>query len=293
MPDESLGGGRAGGTTTSRRRGAARSSAARIGARRPDRSHVSAAAGDCAPLATSRRPTPSSPSDVFTALSLHLPMFTFPAAVRSGTGMRPLEEHPERGSAAQVPAGWGWSCPTASGILAGHPGADPPAGPRRAGATSVAAATFPSELRDTCDTLGPELYFGRDCTCSPSPDPQRQQGMVLDEHSLGGGSIPLAKLKPEPAPSPALPPIQKMPDHVFFLIPSKNCSSNLAPAEPPLVEQPPQQERIRSCKLPSRWKVFALFLWCGFFSARGITGCAGLAAPEPFVAGGGFFALVR
>lgn len=133
--------------------------------------------------------------------------------------------------------------------------------------------------------LGPELCFGRDCTCSPSPDPQGQQEMVLDEHSLGGSSIPLAKLKPKPAPSPALPLIQKIPDHIFFLIPSKNCSSNPTPAEPPLVEQPPQQERIHSCKLPCGWKVFALFLWCVFFSGRGITGCAGLAAPAPFAAG--------
>lgn len=184
--------------------------------------------------------------------------------------------------------------PTAARILAGHAGADPPAGPGRAGATSpVAPAMLPPGLGDTCATLGSEFCFGQDCTCSPSPDLQRQQGMVLDEHSLGGGSIPLAKLKPEPAPSPALPPIQKIPDHIFSFIPSKNCSLNPTPAEPPLVEQPPQQERIRSCKLRCGWKVFASFLWCVFFSARGITGCAGLAAPEPFAAERGFFALVR
>ncbi|KAM7007882.1 fibroblast growth factor 18 [Passerculus sandwichensis] len=60
--------------------GAERRGAARRGSElRPDRAHVSAAAGDCAPLATSRRPAPSAPSDVFTALSLHLPVQMFAA----------------------------------------------------------------------------------------------------------------------------------------------------------------------------------------------------------------------
>lgn len=114
--------------------------------------------------------------------------------------------------------------------------------------------------------------------------------MVLDQHSLGGGSLPPAELKPEPAPSPALPPDPKnIPDRIFSLIPSKNCGLNPTPAEPPLAEQPPRQERIRSCKLRCGWEVFALPLCCVFFSARGTTGCAGLAAPEPFAAGRGFF----
>lgn len=151
--------------------------------------------------------------------------------------------------------------PLPAGILAGHAGAEPPARPGRAGVTPpVAPATLPAGLGDTCAPLfGPELCFGRDCTCSPSPD--QQQGMVLDEHS----SIPLSQAKTRTSPIPASPTHPKKKknprSHFFFPpIPSKKCGLNPTPAEPPLVEQPPQQERIRSCKLRCGWKVFAPFL---------------------------------
>ena len=173
--------------------------------------------------------------------------------------MKPLEEHPERrGSAAQAPAGRGWRLgvpgqplppPNSPGaahlpgmrILGGHPGADPPAGPRQSRCRCRSGPSPPSRWGWGPLVPPPSAPHGALAGTAPAhalADTQRQRGMVLDEHSrsLGGSSIPPAKLKPKPAPSPAPSPLKKNPwsRFFFFLIPSENCSSNLTPAEPPL-----------------------------------------------------------
>lgn len=206
--------------------------------------------------------------------------------------MKPLEEHPERGgSAAQAPAGPGASGhplpPTTAlgaarlpgmGILAEHPGADPPAGPGRAGAAApVAPAHRPAGTGGcSCHPLGPTWCFGRCCTCSSScgyPMAARDGPGGAQPQPWRGGSIPPAKLKPQPAPSPAPPPLQKFPHRGFFFGGGfifffssllKTASRTSRQQSLPSAEQPPRRERTHSCKLPCGWKAFAVLLRCVF-----------------------------